>query len=86
VLPSVTHPSIPARRLVALAMPDDFGDRIEVSVAGTVFEDGCGNGMWCEVCLEEIRQEALAWIRELNTPREPWADSAPIVRRITGDL
>jgi len=67
-------------------MPDDWGDRIEVSLAGPVFEDGCGNGMWCETCLEEIRQEALAWIRDLNTPPVPWSSEAPVVRRVTGDL
>jgi len=31
---------------------------------------GCGNGRWCRKCRQEIREEALRWIRELNAPVE----------------
>jgi hypothetical protein len=31
---------------------------------------GCGNGRWCRKCREEIRDEALRWLRELNAPPE----------------
>jgi hypothetical protein len=49
-------------------------------------EDGCGPGDWCASCREEIRQEALTWIRDLNTTTNHWAPVIPEVRRITGDL
>jgi hypothetical protein len=51
-----------------------------------VSEDGCGPDGWCPACREEIRQEALAWIRDLNATASPFGGAAPVVRRITGDL
>jgi hypothetical protein len=33
--------------------------------------DGCGAGQWCPRCREEIREEALRWLRELNVGPEP---------------
>jgi len=53
---------------------------------GILFEDGCGPGHWCAACKEEIRQEALTWIRELNATSGAWQGPLPQVRRITGDL
>jgi ferredoxin len=35
----------------------------------------CGNGKWCATCREEIRAEAMLWLRELNGP-PAWADPA----------
>jgi hypothetical protein len=30
---------------------------------------GCGKGGWCQACRDDIRAEALRWLRELNVPR-----------------
>jgi hypothetical protein len=31
-----------------------------------LWHDGCGEGTWCQRCREEIREEALLWLRALN--------------------
>jgi hypothetical protein len=31
-----------------------------------LWPDGCGEGTWCHQCREEIREEALQWLRALN--------------------
>jgi hypothetical protein len=42
--------------------------------------DGCGNGRWCPSCRQEIREEALLWLRELNVlPRRKDEPLAPII-------
>lgn len=85
----------PLHCVVDLTAPEDVVDltdgpshAISEVVAIPVFasEDGCGPGNWCVACREEIRQEALAWIRDLNTTSDHWAPVIPMVRRITGDL
>jgi hypothetical protein len=43
--------------------------RINEAVVLELFGDlhrDCGNGYWCDVCREEIRSEAMLWLRELN--------------------
>jgi hypothetical protein len=57
-----------------------------IALPAPVSEDGCGPDGWCPVCREEIRQEALAWIRDLNATASPFGGPIPEVRRITGDL
>jgi len=54
--------------------------RIQPDRALVVLEErrGCGNGRWCRKCREEIREEALRWIRELNAPPE-WRQSSGAV-------
>jgi hypothetical protein len=73
----------------------DLTDRRETGRAATpdvialplpVSDDGCGPDGWCAACQEEIRLEALAWIRDLNATASPFAGATPEVRRITGDL
>ena len=40
--------------------------------------DGCGAGTWCPRCREEIREEALTWLRALNVlPTERFVDLRP---------
>jgi hypothetical protein len=51
----------------------------------SAFEDGCGPGNWCAACREEIRQEALAWLRDLNATAPQWGTAIAEVRQITGD-
>ncbi len=50
--------------------------RIQPDRALVVLEErrGCGDGRWCRKCRQEIRDEALRWIRELNAPPE-WGQS-----------
>ena len=68
-------------------LTDRAGDAPSVASPGILFEDGCGPGHWCITCREEIRQEALTWIRELNaTSSSGWRGLVPEVHRITGDL
>ena len=45
---------------------------------GKRWPDGCGAGRWCERCREEIREEALLWLRELNVLR-PGSELAPVI-------
>jgi len=67
-------------------LTDRPSDAPSVASPGILFEDGCGPGHWCTMCREEIRQEALTWIRELNATSSDWRMPVPEVRRITGDL
>jgi hypothetical protein len=73
----------PAR---VIDLTDRGADASEATTPGIVFEDGCGPGHWCAECREDIRQEALTWIRELNATSGGWRGPVPVVRRITGDL
>ena len=53
---SSPQPSRVRIRLDEAIVEDLFGD----------LHDGCGKGRWCSVCRQEIRREALLWLRELN--------------------
>jgi hypothetical protein len=77
-------PDIEDRRDDVVDLTEGAGDVIRLPEV--VFEDGCGPGNWCAACREDIRQEALAWIRDLNATSSIWRGSIPEVRRITGDL
>jgi hypothetical protein len=53
----------------------------------TPWEDGCGNGRWCLECRQEIREEALLWLRELNLlPGERKADPVAVIYRWSPQL
>jgi ferredoxin len=50
--------------------------RLDEAVVLDLFgEHQCGNGKWCATCREEIRAEAMLWLRELNGP-PAWTDPA----------
>src|SRR5712691_3498446 len=71
---SVRRPAgapVPALAPVPLtppARPVAEEPRIQPDRALVVLEErrGCGNGRWCRKCRQEIREEALRWLRELN--------------------
>jgi hypothetical protein len=46
---------------------------------GERWPDGCGAGRWCESCRQEIREEALLWLRELNVLPIRLDDAYPTV-------
>jgi hypothetical protein len=66
-------------------LPSDSSSEV-IALVAPVSEDGCGLGSWCDACREEIRQEALAWIRDLNATSDRWEPAIADVRRITGDI
>jgi hypothetical protein len=66
-------------------VPDAGSSTQQEAAAGSVWEDGCGQGSWCPSCLEEVRTEALAWIRDLNSA-SPFSVEPLEVRRITGEV
>jgi hypothetical protein len=45
----------------------------------SVWPDGCGNGRWCWACRQEIRDEALSWLRALNVTPEQRENDARII-------
>lgn len=72
------HPSVPTRPL-PLVRSTESGE-------ARPFDDGCGSGLWCDDCREEIRLEALTWIQDLNSSsRDARPGLSQIeVRRILG--
>src|SRR5438093_3859103 len=71
-VPVRPQPSRPARPAAEPRVHPDR-DLLELCDEG----HGCGHGSWCRTCRDEIRQEALRWIRELNAPE--WSES-PVAR------
>jgi hypothetical protein len=45
----------------------------------SLWPDGCGNGQWCPACRQEIREEALLWLRALNVVPEQREKDARII-------
>jgi hypothetical protein len=55
--PTITdHPSRVRILLEQAIVEDLFRD----------LHDDCGDGYWCDACLEDVRREALLWLHELN--------------------
>jgi hypothetical protein len=50
----------------------DAGKRSAPVVRESLCDRGCGNGQWCGECRNDIRGEAVRWLRELNVlhPRQ----------------
>jgi hypothetical protein len=79
------RPTAPDRGPNVIDLTDRAVSARQESVRPMVSEDGCGPGSWCSACREEIRQEALAWIRDLNATAPRRSTEIAVVRRITGD-
>jgi len=67
-------PQSPVRPRITRPLAEE--PRVHPDRALVVLEEhgGCGNGRWCRKCRQEIREEAIRWIRELNAPPE-WKQS-----------